>query len=64
MDYALLQQRALRAIDSVDVRSGILPSQSNLRRNDEQKQSLMRRYGIPRYLWVCRLRRQCGWALQ
>jgi len=36
MDCALLLQRALQAIDFVDVRYGILPSQSGLRRNDDQ----------------------------
>jgi len=37
MDYALLLQRALRAIDCVDVHFGILPSQSGFRRNDERR---------------------------
>jgi hypothetical protein len=34
MDYRLLLQPALRAVSFADVRSGILPPQSGLRRND------------------------------
>jgi len=37
MDDAPLLRRALRAIGFADVRYGILPSQSGLRRDDDQK---------------------------
>ncbi|HEX7325601.1 MAG TPA: hypothetical protein VF292_09655 [Rhodanobacteraceae bacterium] len=36
MDYPPLLRRALRAIGFADVRFGIVPSQSGLRRNDEK----------------------------
>jgi len=42
LDYTRLLSRALRAVRYANVRSGILPSQSGLRRNGEQEAAVCR----------------------